>query len=174
MALDFAAKAPMQTVIDALSFYQRIRIVYSPSAAEMGIESLTVFLAAAFFPGPFAGASAAFLATILFAEACFTAAFLGAADLDLAAAFFAAHRFFKAATMFALPALLRFRFAFGASCVAGVGGSDSPLILAHLAFCPSAIRRRAAAETLRFPVGAFGVVAVSAGPPASIARSSAI
>jgi hypothetical protein len=52
------------------------------------------------------------------------------------AAFFVAHRFFKAATMFALPALLSFRFGFDVSVVAGAGGLDSPRIFAHRS-CPS-------------------------------------
>jgi hypothetical protein len=42
----------------------------------------------------------------------------------------------------------------GTSAGAGAAGSDSPLILAHLAFCARAIfRRTAALNFLRFPVG---------------------
>ena len=48
-----------------------------------------------------------------------------------ALAFFAAHRFFKAATIAALPALLSFRLGFAGSGVAGAGGSGSPRIFAH-------------------------------------------
>src|ERR1035437_7552124 len=85
----------------------------------------------------------------------FGAAFFAVAGFDLAAsAFFAAHRFFRAATMFALPALLSCRLGFAVSCVVGAGGSDSPRILAHRRCCASRIRRRAAAENfLRFLVG---------------------
>jgi hypothetical protein len=73
--------------------------------------------------------AADFLATTFFPAAFFGAAFFAAAGFDLAAsAFFAAHRFFKAATIAALPALLSLRFGFN---VAGAGGSDSPRILAH-------------------------------------------
>ena len=76
--------------------------------------------------------AADFLATAFFTAAFFGAAFFATADFALAAsAFFAAQRFFKAATMFALPALLSFRFGFAGSCVVGAGGSDSPRILAH-------------------------------------------
>ena len=66
----------------------------------------------------------AFLAADFLANTFFTAAFLAGATFAaagtafFAAAFFSAHRFFKAATMFALPALLGVRFAFGASGVA--------------------------------------------------------
>jgi hypothetical protein len=89
-------------------------------------------------------------------------------------AFFAAHRFFKAATIAALPLALSLRFGFVAPGVAGAG-SDSPFNFAHLAFCPRAILRLAAAEMiLRFLAGASGLVAATPGPPGSIARSSAI
>ena len=76
----------------------------------------------------------------------------------------------------ALPAALSFRFAFGGSGVAiGAGDTDSPFNLAHLAFCPRAIRRLAAAEILRFTVVASGVAAaVGVVPPDIMARSSAI
>jgi len=98
--------------------------------------------------------------------------FATAGAIFFAAAFFSRHRFFKAATIAALPALLSLRFGSG---VAGAGGSDSPLILAHLAFCAIAILRRDAAENFfRFLTGASGVAAFSAGPPGSMARSSAI
>jgi hypothetical protein len=91
-----------------------------------------------------------------------------------ATAFFAAHRFFKAATMFALPAALSVRFGSGGANVAGADGSDSPRIFAHLVFCPRAILRLAAAEIFRFGVAPPGVGAGSALPPDSTARSSAI
>ena len=79
-----------------------------------------------------------------------------------AAAFFAAHRFFKAATIAALPAALSLRFGFEGSGVAGCDGdSVVPLIAAHRFCCPRAIRRRAAAEILRFGGAASGVAAGS-------------
>ena len=62
-----------------------------------------------------------------------------------AAAFFAAQRFFSAATIAALPALLSCRFGFAGLGVAGAGGSDSPWSFAHLAFCAIAIFRLEAA-----------------------------
>src|ERR1019366_5487364 len=98
--------------------------------------------------------TAAFLATTFFTAAFlattfFTAAFLATTGFDLAAsALFNAHRFFVAATIAALLALLNLRFGFG---VAGAGGSAPPLIAAHRFFCASAMWRRAAA--LRFLVG---------------------
>ncbi len=124
--------------------------------------------------------SAAFRAgdSFLFATAVLAAVFFWVAGFDLAAAaFFSAHRFFNAATMFALPALLSFRFAFGASGIAGAGDSDSPRILAHRSCWASFMRRRAAAEnSRRLIVGASGVAAGVglAGPPFNMARSSAI
>src|SRR5260370_12422680 len=94
--------------------------------------------------------SAAFRAgdSFFFATAFFAAAFFCTAGFGFAvAAFFSAHRFFNAATMFALPDLLSFRFlGFGASGVAGAGGSDSPRILAHRSCWASFILLRAAAE----------------------------
>ena len=135
------------------------------------------------YPSIFAGAVVSF-AGDFFTDAFFTGAFFFAAFLTaafaeagcaFAAAFFAAQRFFKAATIAALPALLSFRFGFAGSGVdAGAGGSDSPRIFAHLALCAMAIFRREAAENLRFLVGASGVAAVPVEPPGSIARSSAI
>jgi hypothetical protein len=124
---------------------------------------LTVFFAA------FAGA--------VFNAAFLTPAFLAATGFGLAvAAFFAAHRFFKAATIAALPALLSLRLGFGASGVAGAGGADSPRIFAHRRCWASFIRFRAAAENFfRLRVGASGVVAgVGFVPPSSMAWSSAI
>ena len=73
----------------------------------------------------------------------------------------------------AMLSLLIRRFGFVA--LAGAGGSDLPLILAHLAFCAIAIfRLEAALNLLRFLVAGSGVVAVSAGPGERMARSSAI
>ena len=61
------------------------------------------------------------------------------------------------------PQLLSFRLGFADSGLAGAVGSDSPLILAHLAFCAIAIfRREAALNFLRFLVGAPGVAVGSA------------
>jgi len=76
--------------------------------------------------------AATFFAATFLTAALFVAAFFAAAGFDLAAsAFFAAQRFLKAATIAALPALLSFRLGFAGSVVAGAGGSDAPLILAH-------------------------------------------
>ncbi|MDR3703280.1 MAG: hypothetical protein P4L56_26775 [Candidatus Sulfopaludibacter sp.] len=110
-----------------------------------------------------------------FLVAGFRAFFLAAGLVFFAAAFFAAHLLFKAATMFALPSSLSRRLAFGGCGAAGAGfDSDSPRILAHLACCPRAIRRLAAADTLRLRAGSPGAELVSAGPPDRVARSSAI
>lgn len=87
----------------------------------------------------------------------------------------AALAFFRFATSFARAAADSFRLGFGAGAGAGAVGSDSPRSLAYLAFCASDIfRLEAALNFLRFPVGASGVVALSAEPPESIDRSSAI
>lgn len=68
-----------------------------------------------------------------------------------AAAFFAAQRFFKAATMLALPSALSRRFAF----LAGLAGAEElPLVSAHLFLCAAAIAFRPAALILRRGVGA--------------------
>src|ERR1039457_6064921 len=71
-----------------------------------------------------------------------------------------------------IPSSLIRRFAFGA--LAGAGGSDLPLILAHRFLCAIAILRRAAAEILYFRGVPSGLAADSAGLPDSMARSSAI
>jgi len=106
-----------------------------------------------------------------FTEGAFTAAFL--TTTFFAAAFFAAHRFFKAATMFALPALLSFRLALGAG--AGVDGAATLFDSAHRFRCASAIALLPAALIFRrLGVVASEVAAVSAEPPGSIARSSAM
>jgi hypothetical protein len=74
-----------------------------------------------------------------------------------------------------LPAALIFRLGFpGSGLAADFGFSDSAFIAAHLFFWPSAIRRRAAALTLRFRVGASAVAGPSVLPPDNMARSSPI
>jgi hypothetical protein len=121
--------------------------------------------------------SAAFRAgdSFLFATAFFAATFFCAAGFVFAAAAWtAAHLFFVASEIAFLPAALSFRFGFDGSIAAGADGSDSPFSFAHLAFCPRAIRRLAAAEILRFSAGAFGVASAPAEPPFSMERSSAI
>jgi hypothetical protein len=116
--------------------------------------------------------TAAFLTAAFFTAAFFVTAFFAGA---FAAAFCKRHRFFVAAMILAIPSLLIRRFGLGAFGTAGADGSDSPLILAHLAFCAIAIfRLEAALNFLRFLVGASGVVAVSAGPGERMARSWAI
>jgi hypothetical protein len=99
--------------------------------------------------------------------------FFATADGALAAsAFFAAHRFFKAATIAAFPALLSLRFGLAGSFVVG---SVSAWIPAHRRCWASFIRLRAAAENLRrLRTGASVVAVVSPAPPGSIAWSSAI
>src|ERR1035437_4272434 len=148
------------------------------SAAFLTGAFVGVFVGVDFFGAVFLTGAAFFAA---FAGAVFTAAFLTPAFLAATgfgfavAAFFAAHRFFKAATIAALPALLSLRLGFAASGVAGVGGADSPRIFAHRRCWASFIRFRAAAENfLRLPVSASGMAAGSVGPPVSTARSSAI
>src|ERR1035438_8252717 len=74
-----------------------------------------------------------------------------------------------------LPAALVFRLVFAGSGVAADSGFlDSAFIAAHLFFWPSAMRRRAAALTLRFRVGVSGVVVSSVLAPDNMARSSPI
>src|ERR1019366_4889112 len=116
-----------------------------------------------------------FFAAFLLA-AFFRAVFLALAGCAFAApVLFCAHRRRTASWIAFLPAALSFRLGFGASGVAGADGSDSPLMLAHRRCCASRILRRAAAENfLGFLVDASGAAAVSAGPPDSMARSSAI
>ena len=92
-------------------------------------------------------------------------------------AVFPAQRFFKAATIAALPAALSLRFVFGTGAVtaAGTGASDSPLIFAHRRCWASFIRLRAVAENfLRLPFVGSGVAVVPEELPSSMARSSAI
>jgi hypothetical protein len=69
-----------------------------------------------------------------------------------------------------LPAALIFRLGSAASGLA----ADSAFVAAHLFLWPSAIRRRAAALTLRFRVGASAVAVPSVLPPDNMARSSPI
>ena len=88
-----------------------------------------------------------------------------------ASARFSAQRRFRAARMAFLPAAESFRF--GLCSLAGAAGSDSPLTLAHRAFCARAIFRLEAAENfLRLVETACG--AMAAGAPDNIALSSAI
>jgi hypothetical protein len=130
-----------------------------------------VALATVFFAG-FAGA---FFAGFLAAVFCF-AAFLAPAGRSFAAsARLSAQRRFVASEMARLPAALIFRFGFdGSGRAADAGSSDSALIAAHLFLWPSAIRRRAAALTLRFRVGASDATLLSVLPPDNMARSSPI
>src|ERR1035438_1564360 len=111
------------------------------SWAGMGDSDLTPVLAlasltdkcAALFVA-YAAARFAALAARALARFATRAAFRAGDIFFLAGAFAAAfcalwtasHRFFVAATIAALPAALSFRFAFGAVCVAGADGSDSP------------------------------------------------
>jgi hypothetical protein len=91
----------------------------------------------------YADARFAARAALAFAKFASNAAFLAGDIFFFAAAVFvagfcslwtASHRFLSAATIAALPALLSFRFAFGATGVtgAGAGASDSPRTFAHL------------------------------------------
>jgi len=93
-----------------------------------------------------------------------------------APAFFSRHRFFRAATIAALPAALSLRFGFEGPGVPDVAaGSDSPRILAHRRCWPSFIRFLAAALIFRrLRPGAFCIPTDSTRPTGSIARSSAI
>ena len=89
--------------------------------------------------------------------------FLGetfAAGTDLAAAGCRRQRFFVAAMILFMPSGLILRFGFGGSGVEGDGGSLSPLILAHRAFCARAIFFLAAAlNFLRLPARGSEVTA---------------
>lgn len=125
-----------------------------------------------------------FLAGGALTAAFLTAAFLAGADFFAAgecafnADFFAAQRFFKAATMFALPALLSVRFGLAGAGAVGAGGAASPRTFAHLRCWASFMRRIAAGENFRrFRCGGASVVFVVAGlaeAPDSMARSSPI
>ena len=114
---------------------------------------------------------AAVVAAAGLAAAFRAAFFLTAGLVFFANAFLAAHLFFNAATIFALPSSLNRCLGFEDS--AGFD-SDSPRILAHLACCPAAILRLAAADTVRLRAGAPGAVTAPEAPPDSVARSSAI
>ena len=107
----------------------------------------------------YAAFSAAFLARVFFTAA--RVAFASSARLS-------AQRFFVAAMIRFMPSSLIRRFA--GSDPAGDITWDCPLIAAHLFFWASAIRRRDAAEILRFRFGASG----AACRWSSILRSSAI
>src|ERR1039458_8955759 len=90
-----------------------------------------------------------------------------------AAAFCKRHRFFVAATILAMPSLLKRRFAFAG--LAGADGSDSPRILAHRRCWASFMRFRAAALIFRrLRLAGSGLAADSGEPPERMARSSAI
>jgi hypothetical protein len=73
-----------------------------------------------------------------------------------------------------IPSGLILRFGFDAFVVAGTAGLDLPRIFAHLSRCAALIRLRVAAENFRCLRGADSDAAAGcAGPPLSIARSSA-
>src|ERR1035438_5029082 len=120
-----------------------------------------VALAAVFFAG-FAGT---FFAGFLAAFFCFVVFFVPAGCSFAASARLSAQRRFVASEMARLPAALIFRLGFaGSGLAADSGFLGSAFIAAHLFFWPSAMRRRAAAPTLRFRVGASGVVVYSVLP----------
>jgi hypothetical protein len=99
--------------------------------------------------------------------------FFGAAlCADFADLWIAAHRFFVAATIAARPALLSFRLGLGAA--SGADGSVAVFDSAHRFRCASPMRFLAAALILTRLRAGSAVVAVSVGPPASNACSSAI
>ena len=140
---------------------------YSVAAGTAGVAAAFCGrFGATFFVALREAFTGAFFTAFLAAGACLAA--------DFVAAFFAAHRFFKAATIAALPAAESFRFGFEASGATG-DGSDSFLASAHRFRCASPMRFRTATLIFRrLPVGAFGAAAASVGPPWSIWRSSAI
>ena len=123
----------------------------------------------------FAGLAEAFFAVRLATVLCdCVAAFLAPAGCAFAVRL-SAQRRFEASEMARLPAALIFRLGFARSDLAADSGVvDAAFIAAHRFFWPSAIRRRAAALTLRFRVGASGVVVPSVLPPDNMARSSPI
>src|ERR1035438_7547748 len=125
-----------------------------------------VALAAVFFAG-FAGT---FFAGFLSAFFCFVVFFVPAGCSFAASARLSAQRRFVASEMARLPAALIFRLGFAGSGLA----ADSAFVAAHLFLWPWAIRRRAAALTLRFRVGASGVAVPSVLPLDKMARSSPI
>jgi hypothetical protein len=104
--------------------------------------------------------------------AFFRAAFLAAFSCCALAALTLAHRSFVAAMILAIPTLQIRRLGSGGSGVAD--GLDSPWIFAHLFRCASAILARPAALIFRRLRFLGSSVAGGAGPPDSIARSSAI
>ena len=137
---------------------------YSVAVGTAGAAVFCGRLAATFFAAFREAFTGAFFATVFLAAGVCWA--LAAA---FAAAFFAAHRFFKAATIAALPAALSIRFGLGAS---GATGAEVFLDSAHRFRWASPMRFRAAALILRrLPFGASGVAAVAVGPPWNMARS---
>jgi hypothetical protein len=127
------------------------------------------FLGAAIFSAVFLGVSMGRRPAFVTATTFFLAAFSRCAF----AALTLAQRFFVAAMIRAMPALLIRRFGLtGFRVAAGWAGSDSRLALAHLAFCARAIFRLVAAlNFLRFREVASGAAGLAG--PGSIARSSA-
>jgi len=116
------------------------------AGAEAAAFFVTAFLTGATFFAAFAGGAltAVFLVAVFWAAAfLFAACSAFAASARFAA--LAARAFARFATIAALPALLSFRLGFLDFGVAGAGGSDSPRIFAHLAFCAIAIFRLEAA-----------------------------
>src|ERR1019366_1477621 len=114
--------------------------------------------------------SAAFRAgdSLLFATAFFSAGFFACF-----VAWNAAQRFLVASEMAFLPAALILRFGFAVAVLDG--GSASPLDAAQRFRCASPMRFRAAALIFRrLPFGTPGLATDSAGPPSSMAWSSAI
>ena len=145
------------------------RAAYSATASDRA--ACPAALAAAFFAG-FAGA---FFAVFLAAVFC-VAAFLAPAGCAFAVSpRLSAQRRCEASEMARLPAALIFRLGFGgAGLAADPGVLDSAFIAAHRFFWPSAIRRRAAALTFRFRLGASAATVPSVLPPDNMARSSPI
>ena len=116
------------------------------------------------------------VAQAFFAADFATPALFAPSAVACAPAFFSRHRFFRAATIAALPAALSLRFGREGLGVPDVAAdSDSPRILAHRRCWPSLIRFLAAALIfLRLPLRSFCMPTDSTRPTGSIARSSAI
>ena len=130
-----------------------------------------VDLAAVFFAG-FAGA---FFAGFLAAVSFLATFFVPAACSFAASARLSAQRRFVASEMARRPAALICRLGLaGSRPAADSGFLDSAFTAAHLFLWPSAMRRRAAALTLRVRVGASELPVASVLPPDNIARSSPI
>lgn len=92
------------------------------------------------------------LLTAAFVRACVDF-FAAGACAFAAAARFNAQRRLLASLIARRPAADNFRFGFGTPADAGVGGSDWPLILAHLLSWPARIRCKASALSFRFRCG---------------------